>query len=59
MATDSSTLLQPEKSEPSQLGSILTYPEWKESYSNISNTVEDDLPNYLDYYRGESLREVS
>ena len=56
MATDSSTLLQPEKSEPSQLGSILTYPEWKESYSNISNTVEDDLPNYLDYYRGESFK---
>ena len=39
-----------------QLGSYYAYPQWKSIYSQEDLSTEQDLPSYLDYYRGELLK---
>jgi len=56
VATDSSTLLPTATPVANQLGSYLAYPEWKKTNSTPGTPTEEDLPNYLDYYRVESLK---
>ena len=56
MATDSSTLLPTATPVATQIGSYLAYPEWKKTNSTPGTPTQEDLPNYLDYYRVESLK---
>jgi len=56
VATDSSTLSYTATPVATQLGSYLAYPEWKKTNSTPGTPTQEDLPNYLDYYRVESLK---
>ena len=56
MATDSSTLSPTASPVETQLGTYLSFPEWKEANSGPATSVEEDLPKYLDYYRVEALK---
>jgi hypothetical protein len=56
VATDSSTLSPTASPVETQLGTYLSFPEWKEANSGPATSVEEDLPKYLDYYRVEALK---
>jgi len=56
VATNISTLSAAQPPIDDQLGSYYSYPQWKAVYSEEDFATEQDLPSYLDYYRGELLK---
>ena len=56
MALNRSNLATAETPINNELGSIYSYPQWKQINSDEDLTTEQDLPQYLDYYRTELFK---
>ena len=56
MALNRSNLATAETPINNELGSIYSYPQWKQINSDEDLTTDQDLPQYLDYYRTELFK---
>jgi hypothetical protein len=56
VALNRSNLATAETPINNELGSIYSYPQWKQINSDEDLTTEQDLPQYLDYYRTELFK---
>ena len=56
MALNRSNLATAETPINNELGSLYSYPQWKQINSDEDLTTDQDLPQYLDYYRTELFK---